>query len=64
MGDSMNDLDLLQYAGCAVAVANAVPAVRSASHYITESNDNDGVAHALERLLFNLPEEAQAWITD
>lgn len=52
IGDSMNDLDLLQYAGCGVAVANAVPQVLAAADYITASNEQDGVAQALEHLLF------------
>ena len=63
-GDSMNDLDLLQFAGCSVAVANAIPAVRTACSHITESNEADGVARALERLLFDVNEEATPWIID
>lgn len=63
-GDSMNDLDLLQFAGCSVAVANAVPAVRSACAHITESNEQDGVARALKRLLFSTKEDISPWITD
>lgn len=61
-GDSMNDLDLLQFAGCSVAVANAVPVVQSACRYVTESNEQDGVARALERLLFIPQKEASPWI--
>ena len=60
----MNDLDLLQFAGCSVAVANAVPAVRSACVHITESNEQDGVARALKRLLFSTEEDISPWITD
>ena len=63
-GDSMNDLDLLQFAGCSVAVANAIPAVRTACSHITESNEADGAARALERLLFDVNEEATPWIID
>lgn len=62
-GDSMNDLDLLQFAGCSVAVANAVPAVLAACHYVTKSNDEDGVACALERLIFEFPQEDIPWTT-
>ena len=50
-GDSMNDLDLLQFAGMGVAVANAAPQVLAAADYITDTNENDGVAKALAELL-------------
>lgn len=62
-GDSMNDLDLLQFAGCSVAVANAVPPVLAACQYVTKNNDEDGVACALERLIFEFPQEDIPWTT-
>ncbi len=62
-GDSMNDLDLLQFVGCSVAVANAVPPVLAACQYITKSNDEDGVAYALNRLIFQSPKEDSPWTT-
>jgi hydroxymethylpyrimidine pyrophosphatase-like HAD family hydrolase len=49
-GDMPNDLPMLAWAGCGVAVANAHPAVREAADDITVSNDEDGVAAYLERL--------------
>lgn len=51
MGDSENDLDMLSAAGISVAVANAAPKVLEAADMVTDSNLNDGVAKALEKLL-------------
>jgi Cof subfamily protein (haloacid dehalogenase superfamily) len=49
-GDMPNDLPMLRWAGCGVAVANAHPEVLAAADLVTRSNDADGVALALERL--------------
>jgi len=51
IGDSWNDLDMLEYAGTAVAMANAMPEVKEAADFITGSNEDDGVAEALERFV-------------
>jgi hypothetical protein len=40
---------MLRWAGVGVAMANALPEVRSAVKHVTESNDDDGVALAIER---------------
>ena len=48
-GDAPNDLELLAFAGRAVAVANAKPEVLAAVHEVTAANDEDGVALVLER---------------
>jgi Cof subfamily protein (haloacid dehalogenase superfamily) len=48
-GDMPNDLPMLRWAGCGIAVANAHPAVLAAADFVTRSNDADGVAHALRR---------------
>jgi hypothetical protein len=49
-GDSFNDLDMLEYAGYGFAVANACPQVHARAPYITASNNEDGVARALQEL--------------
>jgi len=49
-GDMPNDLPMLRWAGCGVAVANAHPEVLAAADLVTRSNDSDGVALALDRL--------------
>jgi len=48
IGDAPNDLGMIQWAGLGVAVHNAHPLVLQAADYITASNDDDGVAEALE----------------
>ena len=49
-GDGMNDLTMVEAAGVGVAMANAVDAVKRVAKVVTASNDEDGVAKALERL--------------
>lgn len=50
-GDHLTDVPMLAWAGLGVAVANAQPAVLAAADEVTVSNDDDGVARVLERLL-------------
>jgi hypothetical protein len=49
IGDFDSDLPLFAAAGCRVAMANGVEAIRAAATHVTASNDEDGVAIALER---------------
>jgi len=51
IGDDIPDVGMLIACGISVAVANAVPEVMYAAKYQTASNDNDGVAIVLERIL-------------
>lgn len=50
-GDMPNDVPMLTWAGRGIAVANAHPDVLAAADDTTASNDDDGVAVYLERLL-------------
>lgn len=50
-GDNNNDLDMLQYAGLGVAVENAVPAAKAVASRLTASNDEDGVARLIQKLI-------------
>jgi hypothetical protein len=52
IGDSRNDVPMLQWSGIGVAMANALPEVRQAIQYVTGTNENDGVAQAIERFCF------------
>ena len=47
-GDGYNDLSMLRLAGMGVAMANAAPEVRAEADYITLSNEEDGIAAALQ----------------
>lgn len=51
IGDELNDLSMLQWAGRGVAVANADERVREAADDVIESNLDDGVAIFLERFV-------------
>lgn len=48
-GDGMNDIAMLRAVGLGVAMENADPEVKEAADYITVSNDEDGVAKAIEK---------------
>jgi hypothetical protein len=50
-GDDVNDVEMVEESGLGVAMSNAVPEVKAVANCITGSNDEDGVAVVLERLL-------------
>lgn len=50
-GDSYNDVQMFRYAGLAVAMANAPAEVQAAADYVTGSNNDGGVAQALEKFI-------------
>lgn len=50
-GDGYNDISMIRYAGLGVAMANAKDEVKAAADYVTLSNDEDGVAYAIEQLI-------------
>lgn len=52
-GDGMNDLKMLQEVGFAVAMANGAKEIREAADYVTVSNNEDGVARAIEKFVLN-----------
>ena len=54
-GDMPNDLPMLEWAGHGVAVANAHPLVLDLADEVTGTNDEDGVAIVIERLLNGQP---------
>ena len=51
VGDGFNDLSMIRYAGMGVAMANAQTVVRDSADFITLSNDEDGVAHVVEKFI-------------
>ena len=50
-GDDLPDIDMLRECGTSVAMANAFPEVKAICKYETASNDEDGVALVLEKML-------------
>ncbi|MCL2843055.1 MAG: Cof-type HAD-IIB family hydrolase [Oscillospiraceae bacterium] len=53
IGDGMNDLTMLEYAGLGVAMGNASDTVKAAADVVTASNADDGVAQAIERFVLS-----------
>ena len=51
IGDGYNDLSMIKFAGIGIAMGNAQEPVKKAADYITLTNDEDGVAEVIERLL-------------
>lgn len=49
IGDNLNDISMIDYAGLGVAMENADEAVKKAANVITASNDNNGVGKILEK---------------
>ena len=55
LGDSLNDYSMLSMDfGATVAMENAMPEVKAVSKYITKSNEEFGVAHAIYGVLAQL----------
>ncbi len=52
IGDNLNDRDMLAFAGQAVVMDNAVPELKTLGWPVTLSNDDGGVAVAIERYVF------------
>jgi Cof subfamily protein (haloacid dehalogenase superfamily) len=49
IGDALNDVGMLQWAGTAVAMENAMSAVKKVAHWIAPANDRQGVLGALRK---------------
>ena len=50
LGDSPNDLAMLEWSGTSYAMANGHPSVRALADHVAPSNEEDGVAAVLERV--------------
>lgn len=50
-GDGHNDASMVNYAGIGVAMENAVQDLKDMADYITLSNEEDGIAHAIYKYL-------------
>lgn len=53
IGDSENDFGMLTDAGIAVAMGNACDKLKKIAHYVAPSNFDNGVAAAINDLIFN-----------
>ena len=53
LGDEANDLSMINYAGMGVAMENATDGIKSAANFVTRTNQADGVAHAIQKFVFD-----------
>lgn len=51
VGDGMNDIDMIAYAGLGVAMGNGHPALKAAADRVTGTLQEDGVAQLIESLV-------------
>jgi hydroxymethylpyrimidine pyrophosphatase-like HAD family hydrolase len=53
IGDNHNDFEMLEFAGIPVVMQNSVPELKTYGWHETHSNDESGVAAAIERFALN-----------
>lgn len=53
-GDNQNDISMIEYAGMGIAMGNATEELKRRADYITDTNDNDGVAKAIEKYVLEV----------
>ena len=53
IGDHLNDIEMLRWAGIGVAMGDAMPEVCAAADCVTSSYREDGVARAVERFVLH-----------
>lgn len=53
IGNADNDIGMIKYAGIGIAVKNSTPALLKVADDITATNNNSGVAKAIEKYIFN-----------
>lgn len=51
IGDQANDIEMIEYAGLGIAMGNAIDEIKEIASYITDTNDNDGVAKAIKKFI-------------
>nr|WP_286208005.1 Cof-type HAD-IIB family hydrolase [Clostridium caldaquaticum] len=51
IGDNENDISMLSYAGLGVAMGNGESFVKEIADFVTDTNDDDGVAKAIEKFI-------------
>ncbi|MBF0713561.1 HAD family phosphatase [Gemella sp. GH3] len=53
IGDGLNDLSMIEFAGCGVAMGNANQLLKDKANFISLSNDEEGFSYAIEKLVLN-----------
>lgn len=50
-GDQLNDISMIKFAGLGIAMGNAEDKVKSVANYVTLTNDENGVADAIKKII-------------
>ncbi|GLB47225.1 sugar phosphate phosphatase [Philodulcilactobacillus myokoensis] len=53
IGDQGNDVSMVKYAGSGIAMGNGIPDVKSVANHITKTNQENGVAYAINHWALN-----------
>lgn len=53
IGDNENDISMIEFAGLGVAMGNGIDKVKDIADYVTDTNQNDGVAKAIEKFVLS-----------
>lgn len=53
VGDNENDISMIKFAGLGVAMGNAEKSVKEIADYITDTNEEDGVAKLIEKYILD-----------
>ncbi len=53
IGDSYNDITMIEFAGLGVAMGNAPDAIKDIANHVTDTNNNDGVAQVVEEFILS-----------
>ena len=51
IGDAANDIEMLEYAGLAIAMGNGSEEVKAIADIVTDTNENNGVIKAIDKLI-------------
>jgi Cof subfamily protein (haloacid dehalogenase superfamily) len=51
IGDEENDVSMIEYAGMGVVMENGNENLKKLAQFVTKSNQEDGVAHAVEKFV-------------
>lgn len=51
IGDAANDIEMLEFAGLAIAMGNASEEVKAIADIVTDTNENNGVIKAIDKLI-------------
>ena len=51
IGDNENDISMIKFAGIGVAMGNGSASIKEIANFVTDTNDNEGVAKAIEKFI-------------